>query len=127
MELRFNKRLFNNIYWEIDKWYNDTDIRYIWIYGGSSCFAGHQHIKTNRGDIQIKDIVIGDVVQTINETTKEIEEKKVIDTLKFDNNKKAFRIKLKNGEIIECTEDHKFLFNGGFTKIKDILYLKKNI
>jgi len=45
MELRFNKKLFNNIYWEIDKWYNDTNIRYIWIYGGSSSSKSYSVVQ----------------------------------------------------------------------------------
>lgn len=34
--IEFDARLFNNIYFELDKYFNNSDIRYIYLYGGSS-------------------------------------------------------------------------------------------
>ena len=36
MDITFNKDLFNPIYWHIQKYMNDPNIRYIYLYGGSS-------------------------------------------------------------------------------------------
>lgn len=32
----FKKSLFNNIYWELERAFNNLALRYIWVYGGSS-------------------------------------------------------------------------------------------
>lgn len=36
MEIKFDKRIFNPIFFELKKTFNDSDIRYIWLFGGSS-------------------------------------------------------------------------------------------
>ena len=35
-EINFNPKLFNNIFWHLSEAFNDTKVRYIWLYGGSS-------------------------------------------------------------------------------------------
>ena len=35
-EINFNPELFNNIFWHLSEAFNDTKVRYIWLYGGSS-------------------------------------------------------------------------------------------
>src|SRR6476620_107032 len=36
MEIELDKRLFNKIYFNIQKYLSNKDIRHIWVYGGSS-------------------------------------------------------------------------------------------
>lgn len=36
IEFEFNPNLFNNVYWHLEKAFNDNLIRYIWMFGGSS-------------------------------------------------------------------------------------------
>jgi intein/homing endonuclease len=69
------------------------------------------------GLVPIKDIQEGDAVKTQNGWNE------VIETHKFNNTKKAVRIKLKNGKYIECTNDHKFFYRGRWVEIKNILSL----
>jgi hypothetical protein len=103
---------------------NNADIRFIINQGGSRCFAPNTLIQTDKGNKQISQIEVGDIVKSFNEDTKEIEYKKVLSTFEnVENKKKAIRIKLKNGSIIEATEDHKFYFEGGFTSLKHIVSL----
>jgi len=102
----------------------NPSIRFIVNQGGSRCFAPSQLIYTPNGNKPISEIKKGDMVKTLNIYTKEIELKSVNDVFKFENTKKAIRIKMKNGDIIECTDDHEFYFEGGFTSIKNILSLK---
>lgn len=100
--------------------------RFIINQGSSRCFAGDTLIQTMNGNKRIDEIVPGDMVKTMNEETKEIIWKPVIDTFHSPNNTKpSVRLKMKNGDIIECTIDHKFYFEGVFTSIKHILDLKE--
>ena len=36
MEIDFNPKLFNNIYWHLKKAFENNSVRFIWLYGGSS-------------------------------------------------------------------------------------------
>lgn len=85
--------------------------------GGSRCFAGDQLVITDHGSKPISEIQPGDVVQTPKGF------KKVTETHKMANSKPAFKIILKNGQVIKCTEDHLFYFKGDWMSIKDILSL----
>jgi intein/homing endonuclease len=100
------------------------DKRGIVLEGGSRCFSEDTLVVTSDGSKKISDIQKGNLVLTMNEGTGKEEFKKVLDVLKFQNNeKKAVRIKLKNGKEIICTADHKFYFEGGWLEIKQILHL----
>ena len=103
--------------------FSNDNVRFIINQGGSRCFAPTQLIYTTDGDKPISEIKEGDIVKTLNIKTKEIEYKSVNEVFKSDNVKKSLRIKLKNGSIIECTEDHEFYFEGGFTSIRNIVSL----
>lgn len=35
-KIKFNKKLFNRVYWHLLKYFSDPDFRFIWLYGGSS-------------------------------------------------------------------------------------------
>lgn len=106
--------------------FNQEGISYIVNEGGSRCFAGDTLVQTLSGDKRINEIIPGDMVKTMDEVTKEIVWKPVMDIFHSPNNTKpSVRIKMKNGDIIECTLDHMFYFEGGFTSIKNILSLKK--
>ena len=41
----FNPDLFNNVYWELEKLYEDPLIRYIWLYGGSSASKTYSAVQ----------------------------------------------------------------------------------
>lgn len=99
--------------------------RFIVNQGGSRCFAGDTLIQTLNGNKRIDELVEGDMVKTMNEDTKEIIWKPVMSIFHSKNNTKpSIRIKMKNGDIIECTLDHKFYYNESFISIKEILKLK---
>ena len=65
--------------------------------GGTSCFAAGTLVVTKRGQIPIENVVVGDIVITMNEVTGEKEWKTVRNTYRFDNEKETVRIRLKNG------------------------------
>ena len=91
--------------------------------GGSRCFSLDQKVLTPLGPVEISKLKIGDLVNTYNHKLDIIEPKRVVNVIRQDNKKKAYKIKLKDGTIIKCTEDHKFYFNGGYNEIKNILSL----
>ena len=89
--------------------------------GGTYCFAPGTNIVTKEGLKPIYEIQVGDIVKTFNESTGDIEWKKVVDKFKYSNEKKTIKIRLKSGISITCTEDHKFYYNGKWVAIIDIL------
>lgn len=110
-----------------DNYFAATDKRCIRIRneGGSRCFAGRQLISTEKGPKQIKDIKSGDMVLTLNEATNVDEYKRVEELHQFKNNKPTVRLKMRDGSIIECTEDHEFYYDGAWHTLKHLLSLKE--
>lgn len=92
--------------------------------GGTSCFYPEQLVVTKRGNIKIKDIVLGDIVLSYNEETKQKEWKEVKNVFSYQNSKKTVKIKLKNGVEIIATDDHKFYYEGGWISLKQLLSFK---
>lgn len=114
-ELELNP-LFEPLFYD-----NLEDPRYYQVYGGRGCFLSRQGVAMDNGEVKkICDIKKDDVVKSYNEETKKVEGKKVLDTFKYDS-KDYLKIKLKNGNIIECTPDHKFLYKGEWKQIQEIL------
>lgn len=100
------------------------DKRGIVLEGGSRCFAADTLVVTSEGSKKISEIKKDNLVLTYNESTGKETFNKVLDVMKFTaSEKKAVRIKLKNGKEIICTQDHKFFFDGGWLEIKQILSL----
>lgn len=91
--------------------------------GSSRCFAKNQLVVTSEGSKKISEVQENDIVKSFNELTQKDEFKVVRDVHKYNNTKKSLRITLKNGSIIECTEDHKFFFEGTWVSIKHIVSL----
>jgi len=93
--------------------------------GGAFCFSEDTLIKSEKGLIKISDIKIGDNVYTINEKSKNIELKPVLNI--FEKSKEdsydLLEVELENGEKIKITENHEVMLkNGEWKKAK---YLKE--
>jgi|SRR5690606_3167550 len=91
--------------------------------GGARCFSPDQLVVTEFGIKPISDIEIGEYVLSFNHKTNKRELKKVIDKIPQKNVKKCLEIKMKDGTIVRCTEEHRFYYKGEYRKIKDILNL----
>ena len=89
--------------------------------GFPTCFTREQLIITDRGNKQISHIKIGDKVLSYNHDKKVNEYKKVKDVLHHQAKEKIIKIKMKDGTIIKCTENHKFWNGNKYVKIKDLL------
>lgn len=90
---------------------------------GKACFDAETKVNTEQGLISIKDIKKGDFVMSINEKTKNIEYKKVLNTfvfnpLQYSSNLCIFT--LSNGIIIKCTDNHEFYFKGNWVSAKEL-------
>ena len=92
--------------------------------GGTSCFSFDTKVVTSEGSKPISSVKVGDSVKSYNEASEGVEYKRVTNVMKFDNHKRTVKVKLKNGEFITCTEDHKFFYKGGWISIKHLLSLK---
>lgn len=96
--------------------------QFITVTGIPRCFTGNQLIITDKGDKKISDLQINDKVLSYNEGLDVNEYKSVIDkSFKEKTEKKIYRITMKDGTIIECTEDHRFYTGTSYVEIKDIL------
>ena len=94
--------------------------------GGTRCFHEGQLVITDNGSKPIKDLREGDRVLSYNHDLAKKEYKSVVGVIKNENNtKKCLEIKLKNGSVIKCTEDHEIYFNGRYETAKNILSLWK--
>jgi RecA/RadA recombinase len=71
---------------------------------GGGCLVAGTKIQTAKGSIPIESIQVGDKVRTMFGYSY------VTNTFCF-NDKEVFEMELKNGEIVKCSADHKFLVN----------------
>jgi intein/homing endonuclease len=95
--------------------------------GGTRCLSPDTEIVTISGTKFISEIKVGDIVKTYNESTLQNEYKEVEQVHKLENTKKTIRVKLKNGNSITATEDHKFYYKGGWYSLKHLLSLGEPI
>tara|TARA_S200002703_G_scaffold41490_1_gene36016 strand:- start:656 stop:1042 length:387 start_codon:yes stop_codon:yes gene_type:complete len=92
--------------------------------GGTSCFAPETLIVTRQGLMPIAEVKVGDTVKCYNESTKQTEWKKVLNTFEYENHKPTIKVTLKNGQTITATEDHKFYHEGEWHSLKHLLSLR---
>lgn len=85
--------------------------------GGSRCFAKHQRVITKNGSKKISEIKVGDYV--LAGLGKEWS--LVKNVFKLPNTKPCYKIKLKNGSVIQATQDHKVWFQGGWCSLKYVI------
>lgn len=91
--------------------------------GGSGCFGKDQKVITDTGVKKISKLSEKDLVLTHNFQTNKDEFKPVNGIHIYTNNKPCFKIRMKSGTEINVTEDHEFLYEGSWVKIKDLLHL----
>ena len=81
------------------------------------CLHPKTLILTPEGDKEIRDIKVGDLVLSLNETTNEEEYKPVIEVHKNLPREKTFKIKLANGKILKITGNHQVLTQRGWVRV----------
>lgn len=92
-------------------------------YAFNKCLSNDTLIKTPSGNVQIKDLKVGDeVISTDN--------KPIVTTIKdiITRDDELFEFTMDDGSIIKCTMEHKFMCDDGkYYEIKDILRNNLNI
>lgn len=92
--------------------------------GSSRCFDGNQRILCSNGSKLISEIKKGDKVYSYDHKTGKDVLKTVNDVIVTQNKtKKCLKIKLKNGNEINCTEDHEIFYNGRYILAKELVSL----
>jgi DNA polymerase-3 subunit gamma/tau len=82
------------------------------VYDSSICIAKGSLITTMRGELPIEDVIIGDIVLSLNEKTFQLEWKEVIKT-NYTQKSKMISIETDIG-ILRLTEDHRVFTNRGW-------------
>jgi len=83
------------------------------ISGG--CLTAGTKILTDRGYVEIENVVVGDKA-----FTKEGSFEEVLQTHQFDD-KKLFEIEFEDGYVVKCSEDHKFYVAGEWIRAADLV------
>ena len=91
------------------------------------CLPADTKVETDRGSVEIADIMIGDKVLSFNHKTEQMEYKTVSRTIKKKAPEKMFRLRLSDGTVIISTENHPHFTPSGYVeagkiKVGDILY-----
>ena len=107
----------------------DVKSRYAVLWGGAGCFDGSTLVNTKDGHKPIMDINIGDMVLSFNEKEQIPEYKPVLDKFiynTFSLKQSLYEFKPLNCEAVRCTGNHKFLYNGRWVPLLDLLHYKDN-
>src|SRR5690625_3289300 len=120
MEITFNSN-GNEKQKEAYKLWSDKKTNDI-VYGGSKgCVIGNTEIITSEGIKEIKDVRIGEYVLSYNTSSRSFQYKKVLNRFKYINDEAVVKVWLKDKSSITCTLNHKFLSNGKWQEISDII------
>lgn len=88
--------------------------------GGSRCFAPDTKIATEHGEKAISEVTVGERVYCLDKDGRRVL-RRVKNIFRHPVDKPMVEIKLKSGDVIRCSADHKFLYNGEYVPIIDIL------
>lgn len=93
--------------------------------GASRCFVKDTKvIMHDNSTKKIQDVKSGDLVKSYNKYSRKEEIKRCTKNNRFTSNKKKLiRIKLKNGNVLCGTEDHKIWFKDNWICLKDFVIL----
>lgn len=108
------------VYQKLDAAYRSGRYNVFVLEGGSRCFYPLQKVCTKNGLVPISRIKAGDMVKSLN-SDDTVGYKKVKEVFRFKVDKPMVEITMVNGEKIKCSIDHKFLYNGEYIPIIDIL------
>lgn len=85
------------------------------------CIHPDSLILTDRGNVEIKDVKIDDLVMTLNEDTNQFEYKPLVKIHKnLSAHIKKFKVTLESGETIIGTANHKVLTRDGWKRIDEL-------
>jgi intein/homing endonuclease len=102
--------------------YDSGILKCVFLAGGPGCFVDDTLVKTTDGYKPISTIKSGELVYTINEQTGETEIKPVLKShIYTEHSEDLLELEFDTGDIVRCTENHKFYVNGEWIAAKDLL------
>jgi len=97
-------------------------LKLVFMAGGPGCFVGDTLVKTTEGYKPISTIQSGELVYTINEQTGETEVKPVLKSHMYDDHTEdLLELEFDTGDIVRCTENHKFYVDGSWIPAKELI------
>lgn len=81
---------------------------------GGGCLVAGTEIHTSKGLKPIESLMVGDEVLTMDGYYP------VVDTFRFED-KEVFEIEFDDGNVIKCSGDHKFLVEGNWVSVYDMI------
>jgi len=96
-----------NMYFFFSDNANEQDIGAGFIPASNLCIAKGELVTTNRGDIPIEEVLVGDKVISYNEETKQEESKRVTASMQTGTMKVMRITDTKTGCSLKCTPNHK--------------------
>ena len=103
---------------EVMKYINDKIAKYkkedgvlYAIYGTpaeSLCFTGDTLVQTEKGNVPIKDLKVGDMVYSYNQNEKKIELKPIVAHALTKESANVMNLTFDNGSEVKCTPEHLF-------------------
>ncbi|HRS42859.1 MAG TPA: Hint domain-containing protein [Candidatus Diapherotrites archaeon] len=91
--------------------------------GGGQCLNEDTLILTEQGNKKIKELIIGDLVISYNDITKQLEFKPITNIWSSpisNANNRYFYIYYDNGKVIKATENHRFFVNGEYKRADEL-------
>lgn len=91
---------------------------------GAACLTGDTWINSNKGFVQIKDLLEGKIINKP-EGYQTYSDGRMVDILgvAYTGEKECIKIILENGRTITCSLDHKFITPDGGKQAKDLKFL----
>lgn len=99
-------------------WYSEVDSLFI-----DECLDGRTKISTLFGKTKIKRLKIGEIIETINDRTKEFEHKRIKRVFKniLSKNENMYKLTFENGKTIKISGNHEVRLNDfTYKMVKDL-------
>lgn len=99
----------------------DESIRFATSEDWAKCLSGNTVIKTNNGNIKIKDLINKKnfLLYTYNEKTKK-EELQIAEECIKTKVDYVYELETEDGNKIKCTKEHKFLTKNGWKELQEL-------
>lgn len=94
-------------------------------YSFNKCIFEEEEVITKSGKKQLRNVVVGDFVKSLNQTTGDIHFVEVLEV--FRNEVETYEVVLDNGRRIRTSMDHKFLTKEGMLRLEEAIVNRSEI
>lgn len=89
-------------------------------FGCPFCFVPETKILTERGEIKIEEIKVGEKIYSFNEETQALEVDNVSEVMERLVDEDIFEIELEDGTVLLVTKEHPFFVEGGWVEANEL-------